>query len=94
MLKFPRKEEGKKEKKRKEGEKKGKKGREEGERKKARKVKGQKWVVYWGRRRKCVKKCRSLACYQQEKYFFGPCRPRPLAQITHFDVIFICRSVI
>ena len=56
MLKSPRKEEGKEEKKRKEGEKKGKKGREEGERKRERDAKGQNGLVYWERKRKFVKR--------------------------------------
>ena len=56
MLQFPRKEEGKRKKNREEGGKKGKKGREEGERKKERKVKGQNGLVYWERKRNCVKR--------------------------------------
>ena len=56
MLKFPRKEDGKKEQNLKEWESKGKKGREDGERKKERTVKGQNGMVYWERGRKCVKR--------------------------------------
>ena len=58
MLKFPRKEERRKEKETEGGEEEGKKAREEGkegERNKERKIKGYNGVVYWERRRKCVK---------------------------------------
>ena len=80
MLKFPRKEERKKEKNRKEWEKKGKRGREHGdkgredeERKKERKVKGQNGVVYWERRRKCVKRNEGVcSAIRKQNIFLGP----------------------
>ena len=75
MLKFPRKEERKNE--QKGWEKKGKKGREEGkegERKKEGKVKGQSVVVYWERRRTCVKTNEGTWLAARKKKIFEPYR--------------------
>ena len=70
MLKFTRKEEGTKEKKRKEGEKNGKKGRKKGERKRERNVKGQNELVYWERRRKFVKRNEGVWLATRKKNIF------------------------
>ena len=72
MLKFPRKEEGKWEKETEERGKKGNKGSEERERKKERKVKGHNRVVYWKRRRKCVKRNEGAWLATRKKNIFGP----------------------
>ena len=77
MLKFPRKEKGKKEKETegggKEREKNGKKEKEEGERKKERKVKGQNGMVYWERRRMSVKRNEGAWLATRKKnIFLGP----------------------
>ena len=69
MLKFPRKEEGKKEK---ETERRGKEGKERrGERgKKGRVIKGQNWLVYWERRRKFIKRNEGILLATRKKNIF------------------------
>ena len=95
MLKFPRKEEGKKEKKRNEGVKKGKKGREEGERKRERNVKGQHGLVYWERRRKFVKRNEGVWPVTRKKNIFwalGYCSLEIQAMIF-FNISFNSKNV-
>ena len=90
MLRFPRKEEGKKEKKRKEGEKKGKKGREEEERKRERNVKGQNGLVYWERRRKFVKRNEGVWLATRKKNIFWAMLCSSLDDKCH--IIIICET--
>ena len=76
MLEFPRKERGERKKKLKEGEE-GKESKREwkgGGRNKDGKVKGWNEVVYWERRRKCVKRNKVHSLLPGRKIFFASCK--------------------